>query len=64
MVAIFLQNEEFGLLSVPEEGDVRCAALAEGAQWVGRSRRASWEAGVSSRSGVPHHENQNKSAAL
>lgn len=35
MVAIFLQNEEFGLLSVPEEGDVRRAALAEGA-WVSR----------------------------
>lgn len=31
--------------------------------WAGRSRRASWEASISSGSG-PRHENQNQSAAL
>lgn len=42
------QRGEFGLSSVPEEGDVQHGALAEGAQWVGRSRRASWDASIGS----------------
>lgn len=38
------QGEEFSLSSAPEEGEVGRAALAEGAWWVGRPRRASWDA--------------------
>lgn len=60
-VAIFLENKRNSLIFVPEECDIWQTALEEGAQWESKSGRTRWEC---SGSGVPHHENQNKSASL